>query len=171
MKSIAIFSKDALQQHRYSLFRSWGEEKNYATLIMHNPTCKANEIAFDKSIFLAHNYFYTQNYDGYYIVNLYSYRSDNLDGLKGIKFKNKFDSNTNKYIELAVQNSKDVYLAWGTNNSKKTRIDFILRLLTNNNIKHVYKLKKIKKKNIHPSYYNTNLEFDRIETQKKYIYD
>ncbi|QDQ03667.1 DUF1643 domain-containing protein [Bacillus sp. BD59S] len=164
--STAYFSGGSERKHRYSLFRYWSEEKNYATIIMHNPTRKADEIAFDKSIFLAHNYFYNKEYSGYYIVNLYSYRSDSTEGLKGVPFNEKFDSDTDAHIRTAIDNSNDIYIAWGTNTNKVRRINFIKEILKDYNITHVHKLKKLKGKNQHPSRYNKDLKFDHIAVEK-----
>ncbi|HHK5554659.1 hypothetical protein COL11_00075 [Bacillus anthracis] len=164
--STAYFSEGFERKHRYSLFRYWSEEKNYATIIMHNPTRKADEIAFDKSIFLAHNYFYNKNYSGYYIVNLYSYRSDSTEGLKGVSFNEKFDSDTDAHIRTAIENSKDIYIAWGTNKNKVKRINFIKGILEDREITHVHKLKKLNGENQHPSRHNKDLEFDYIAVEK-----
>ncbi|PEF94027.1 DUF1643 domain-containing protein [Bacillus cereus] len=164
--STAYFSEGAGRKHRYSLFRYWSEEKNYATIIMNNPTRKADEIAFDKSIFLAHNYFYNKEYSGYYIVNLYSYRSDSIEGLKRVPFNKKFDSDTDVHIRTAIENSNGIYIAWGTNKNKVRRINFIKRILKDCKITHVYKLKKLNGKNQHPSRYNTDLEFNKIAVEE-----
>jgi hypothetical protein len=168
--SQAEFSTDKNNTHRYTLKKVWNQEGEIAVVIMLNPTKKADAIRFDKSVMLMNNYFAEQInnnneqlFGGFIVINLFSYRSATLAELKNIKLKNRSDVNTDKWIEEAIKNSNGyVYIAWGSNNNRKTRVKKVVEYLKKYKITEVYKLKKHNNKHVHPSRYPGKLEFIKI---------
>ena len=123
-----FFSKD--DKHRYLVKKWWcdGEEANYATAIMLNPSF-TNELKCDKTTNMLMNFFVDRGYNGFYLVNLFSIISSNEKEMKKHPCKDRYNKETDKYIKKAINNSKDVYFGWGSNKNKKRRITQILNYL------------------------------------------
>lgn len=172
VESEAKFSID--ERHRYFLKKVWNSEGDIATVIMLNPTEKADALRFDRSVMLMNNYFAEQIvkidevdqhvYGGFIVVNLFSYRSKNEKKmLKNTEYSDRFDKDTDDWISKAVNQSKDVYIAWGSNKDRKKRVKTVQKILQSHKYQKVYKLKKQKNKNVHPSKYSGDLQFEQIK--------
>ncbi|MCC0693370.1 DUF1643 domain-containing protein [Clostridioides sp. ZZV14-6387] len=137
IKSEAVFSKD--QKHRYLIKRIWDENKPKASIILLNPSL-ANEYKYDNTSMKAINYLVdNKEYGGIYIVNLYSYIETNSDKVKG-NIKRLGKKENDKWIKFAINNSEKVYIAWGSNDGNKTRIEEVINILKYNDCRIVYKL-------------------------------
>jgi len=158
IKSEAIFSDD--DSHRYLLSRLWDNEeqeqerKPTATVIMLNPSY-ANEIKYDNSSVKVMNFLVDEGYGGVTIINLFSFVE--TDSKKLPPYDQRYDNNTNMYIEKSVEQNQVIILAWGSNKNRIRRINFLKKILkkqkkkktiyrltdSDNNIKHVIYLNKL----------------------------
>lgn len=108
MKKGAHFSLD--RRYRYLLWRIWDSKKGLICFVGLNPST-ANEKENDATIRRLIHFTEQQGYGGFYIVNLFSYRSRDFDDVKssvspiGIK--------TDYYIKKYARKSNLVCLIWG----------------------------------------------------------
>ena len=167
VESEAKFSED--EKHRYFLKKVWNPEGDIATVIMLNPTKKADAIRFDKSVMLMNNYFAEQIineqpvYGGFIVVNLFSYRSKNEEVMKEeTGYNERFDEKTDEWISRAVKQSKDVYIAWGSNKNRQRRINTVKNILKKHDIIEVYRLDS----NNHPSKGSGDFKFKKIKVSE-----
>lgn len=71
---------------------------------MSNPT-DADALRFDKSLMIAMNYYVNAGYGGFYTVNLFSRIANSNQELLKVKYKNRYDKRTDKWIQFAIKNS------------------------------------------------------------------
>jgi hypothetical protein len=166
VKSKAIFSDD--RNHRYLLKRVWDEKKEYATIIMLNPSY-ADELKYDYSSMRAINYILdnqknellNKEYGGVNIVNLFSIVETNSSNLPS--YNERFNNDTNKYIEKAIKESKDIFIGWGSNRNRKKRVEFIKGKLKG---KRIFRFVDGSNYNKHISLLSKNIRLEQLDTNK-----
>lgn len=151
VRSKSIFSKDIKKKHRYLLKKVWDSEKPVATIIMLNPREETDALYLDKSVMLFMNYCISKRFGGLYIVNLFSYRSDSVKKLKKINYSDRYDSNTDKWIEHAVKSSSVIYIGWGSNKNKIIRINKVKEMLRKYSSNKIIRLTTDDNKAVHIS--------------------
>lgn len=137
VKSNAKFSDDGL--HRYVLKRVWTENPCMATVIMLNPT-PADALIWDKSLMLIMNYLVEKGYGGFYVVNLFSYIAKSEEELiQETTYEERYNKKTDKWISTAFKNSKDIYIAWGSNKNRIRRIKTVIDILKKLGVNTVFR--------------------------------
>lgn len=132
----SIFSDDG--NHRYLLTRVWNNELPSVTIIMLNPSY-ADELMWDWSSMRIMNYIVgCKKYGGIDIVNLFSCIEKDSERLT--QYKQKFDDNTDKYINKVIEKNSDIIIAWGVNKNRKTRIKTIKKFIKKYNNKNIFRL-------------------------------
>lgn len=131
--------------HRYYLHREWSDEGDIACVIMLNPSY-ADALIWDYSSMRIMNYLVDyhnkdkcgKKYRGMYIVNLFSIVETDSDKLTKINYEDRYDRNTDEWLETCIDIAEDVFVAWGSNDGRKTRINYIKKLLRRYN-KKIYR--------------------------------
>ncbi|MBW9169766.1 DUF1643 domain-containing protein [Clostridium estertheticum] len=113
--------------HRYFLERIWDKEKTIATVIMLNPSY-ADELKWDYSSMRAINFLIDEGYGGITIVNLFSCIETDSENLPS--YNQRFDKDTDKYIEKAIIQNEVFIIAWGSNKNRLRRITNLKKILT-----------------------------------------
>lgn len=156
VKSRAFFDSDnSNQKHRYLLERIWGDDegKGMASIIMFNPSY-ADALKYDKTSMKVINYLIDKKiYNGVYILNLYSIVESDSNKVTGQLKKAKKNRN-NKFMEIALKNSKDVFVAWGSDKDNLTRIKEVKSIIKNSGHYVIYQLLDKNNQPIHPSICN-----------------
>ena len=124
MKSNAILSSD--RKYRYVLERAWDESLPKAMFIGLNPSM-ANETKDDPTVKRLITFAKSLNYDGFYLLNLFAYRSTQPENLW--KVKNPIGNTNDDYI-LEYSNLSDMVIAcWGNKGTYKNRSKEVSDLL------------------------------------------
>lgn len=142
VKSRAFFDYDNnRRKHRYLLERIWGndEKKGMAAIIMFNPSC-ADELKYDKTSMNVVNYLIDKDkYNGVYILNLYSIIETNGEKVTG-DLKKVRKARNNRFMKIALKNSKDVFVAWGSDKDNARRITEVKNMIKNSGHNDIYQL-------------------------------
>ena len=110
MKGTAKFNSKKTK--RYFLSRSWSS-KPVATWIMLNPSI-ADDKLNDRTINRCINFTKSWNYGGLNVVNLCSdINTKPFEILKKLKSNYMPDPKSLHYIDIAINNCKTIYCAWG----------------------------------------------------------
>lgn len=103
----AVYSDD--KKYRYSLNKTWDENKPKATFIGINPS-DATELLMDKTVMNLMNHLIKLGYGKVEIVNLYAFRSKKQEGLK---YRcNKQEESNNEYVGKALSDSELIIIGW-----------------------------------------------------------
>lgn len=116
-KKGAIISDDGI--HRYSLWRKWGNGEKFLTFIGLNPsTADSNDD--DPTIRRCIQFGKDLNYDGIYMINLFTFRATKPDDMKSTHHNlNGLLSFYN--MSLVAQKSHMIIAAWGNHGSYLSR--------------------------------------------------
>ncbi len=124
INSYCVFSAD--KKHRYFLMREWDVGKPHAAVIMLNPSY-ADELKYDYSSMRLMNYLIDVGYGCMTIVNLFSYIESDSNKLPS--YEERYDTNTDNYIDQALDLADDIYIAWGSNRNRMRRIREVIHII------------------------------------------
>lgn len=111
--SIATLSGAELSQcgqYRYKLWRIWDDSQKKVLFIMLNPST-ADACNNDATITRCTNFVKDWGYGGFYVGNLYPFRSKNPSDL--LKCVNPLGENNNSYLKEMALISDMIVCAWG----------------------------------------------------------
>lgn len=111
MQKGAELSEDGV--HRFKLHRIWDTSKGIILFIMINPST-ASATEDDKTITLLLEITKRWGYGGFYVGNLYPYRSSKPASLKQIQIPDEIHATNRKGIEEMSSECSLVVFAWGT---------------------------------------------------------
>lgn len=97
-------------QYRYKLWRIWDESKPKVLFIMLNPST-ADAIINDATIRRCIKFTKDWGYGGFYVGNLYPYRSKEPADL--LKCENPLGENNNNYLKEMALSAEIIICAWG----------------------------------------------------------
>lgn len=103
--------------YRYSLWRIWGNGKKVNFIGLNPSTADGRED--DRTISRLRNFAKSWGYDGFYITNLFAYRTKKPSILK--KAKDPIGVSNDQYILGQSTKCSDVVFMWGTNGSFMNR--------------------------------------------------
>lgn len=131
---------DKTRKYRYVLSRQWGaNNKNLVNFVLLNPST-ADENKDDQTIRRCINLTKSWGYDGFYVTNLFAFRTRHLKIL--LSSADPIGEENDKYIREIAKKSKIVVIAWGTHGNFLHRDEVVLKLITS--IKAPYYLEKTK---------------------------
>ncbi|HDR6262992.1 TPA: DUF1643 domain-containing protein [Bacillus cereus] len=137
--------------HRYGLLKSWDKKKPMATIITIYPG-EAETVTSDLTIMLITNHLYSQNFGGFYSVNLFS-KMDIFNKSKRTLAK-AYDTTTDEVIRMCTESSKQIIFAWGslpqTNPIAKGRVDMVIEMLTDQKEKCFFLSNQLGESCFHP---------------------
>lgn len=110
---------DPTHKHRFKLWRMWNSELPKVLFIMLNPST-ASFMTNDKTISRLVKFAQNLNYGGFYVGNLYSFRTPYPEDLYRLLEKNRALPENLQHISDMAKECKDVVFAWG--NLPKTGI-------------------------------------------------
>jgi len=151
MRTGAYFSNN--RKYRYTLFRIWDSEKQYAVFIGLNPST-ADETQNDPTVTRCINYAKAWGYGGLYMLNIFAYRATDPREMK--KAASPIGDENNHWILHVCNRAGIIVACWGTHGTFLNRHKEILKLLDLHNVWCL----GVTKDNIpkHPLYLKSNLE-------------
>ena len=141
MEKTAILSEDNL--YRYQLSRVWDTTKPLLLFIMLNPST-ADSNNDDPTIRRLINFCKSWNYGGFYVGNLFAYRTPKPAELKKANYP--IGSDNKKHIMEMLKKCQKVVYAYGNNQKEPTWLNellhevYCIKLSTqlSQNIKHIH---------------------------------
>ncbi|HEM3181939.1 TPA: DUF1643 domain-containing protein [Streptococcus suis] len=124
MKTDAVLSND--RKYRYVLTREWDENLPKVMFVGLNPST-ADEIKDDPTIRRCISFAKEWGYGGFYMVNLFAFRSKNPSDLW--REENPIGIENDDYIKQYVKLSDKVVACWGEMGSYLNRSKKVLELL------------------------------------------
>lgn len=124
MEKGAVLSKDRL--YRYSLWRSWDEDKPKCVFIMLNPST-ADENVDDRTIKKCIKFSMTWGFGALKVVNLFAFRSTQPEDM--LVASDPVGDENDEAIMDAVEPAARIVAAWGTDGGHRGRDDEVLKLL------------------------------------------
>ena len=134
IKSEACISE--CSKYRYWINHVWDSDKNIGAFVCLNPS-KATSLKLDNTLSNCNNLSLQWGWGGFYIVNLFAYRSTDKGALRSVE--DPIGSKNDVAIKFVANLVDDIVMAWG-NGYKKRGVE-VLRLLKN---KRLYCLEKNK---------------------------
>ncbi|MGI0485591.1 DUF1643 domain-containing protein [Pantanalinema rosaneae CENA516] len=96
--------------YRYSLWRSWDEQKPRIGFIMLNPS-RADAVVNDPTIRRCLGFAQTWGYGGLEVVNLFAYRTASPGNLRQVT--DPVGTNNDRYLATLPERVDRILLAWG----------------------------------------------------------
>ncbi len=121
----AEFSPDRI--HRYSLWRIWNEEKEYAAFVGLNPST-ADEYKNDPTVRRCINYAKDWGYGGFYMLNIFGFRSTDPKNL--YKADDPVGPDNDHHIQKISSGAGITIAAWGNHGAFLDRGRETVKLLT-----------------------------------------
>ena len=119
---------DKTRKYRYVLSRQWGaNDNNFANFVLLNPST-ADEGKDDQTIRRCINLTKSWKYDGFYVTNLFAFRTRHPKILK--KSTEPIGEENDKYLKQIAKKSKIVVIAWGTHGNFLKRDEDVLKLIS-----------------------------------------
>ena len=147
------------------LKRQWGERNdNFVNFVLLNPST-ANETEDDPTIKACIKFSQNLGYDGFYVTNLFAFRTKNPNFLK--KSKDPIGDENDRYIIEYAHKSKLVVVAWGNHGNFLNRDNEVLKILSKIKTLHCLAVTKLRSPK-HPLYIkrNTNTKKWLVENAK-----
>ena len=139
------------RKYRYVLWRVWDKSLPHIMFIGLNPST-ANETQNDPTILKCIQYCKRWGYGGFYITNLFAYRSSSPDILK--KSKKPIGLKNDYWILKTAKSSEKIVACWGEHGAFKDRDQELKKQLSN-----LYCLKTNKSgQPAHPLYLKSSLD-------------
>ncbi len=107
------------KKYRYQLWRIWDDSKPKVMFLMLNPST-ADEKDDDATIRKCMRYTRKWGYGGFYVGNLYGFRSTEKSVLK--KVKNPIGEVNDEHLKLLSKKCEKVVCAWGNGEGRPERI-------------------------------------------------
>lgn len=123
----AIISRDKV--YRYSLWRIWDHKKPLVMWVMLNPST-ANAREDDPTVRRVRGFSQAAGYGGFYVGNLFAYRSTDPDALRQVRARGDVvgPDNDQHLCEIAARCANAV-CAWGGHGDAKRRAEHVEHLL------------------------------------------
>lgn len=125
-KILAEASFNSSKEYRYSLKRSWDENKPKVLYILLNPS-KADHLISDLTFQFCMNYAVEHGFGQMEIVNLFAIRV--TDSKELTKKKDPIGNENNKHILRAVKDADLIIAGWGSKGKYLNRDKKVLNLL------------------------------------------
>lgn len=126
MKKGAIFS--SCRKYRYVLWRIWDESKPLIMFIGLNPSI-ADENKDDPTIRKCINLSKYWGYGGFYITNLFAYKSTDFNKIKSID--NPIGKENDRWIKKIIKRASDIVICWGNKGRYLNRDKELLKFIDN----------------------------------------
>jgi hypothetical protein len=154
MQKSAEISDDG--KYRYKLSRIWKPTGQKILFIMINPS-SASAIEDDRTINKLLEITKLWKYDGFYVGNLYPYRSSKPADLKNIQIPEEVNAINMKSIEEMAAESSLIVYAWGTKGpDARQKEPKWLRLIVNKDVHCINK--SVKNVPMHPNQWGPNIQ-------------
>ena len=134
MNKGAIFSDDVVKTYRYQLWRIWDDNKDKVAIVGLNPSI-ADENIDDPTITRCINFVKNWGYGGFYMVNLFAFRSTDPRNLS--QEQDPIGPDNDKHLKSIFNSVDKVICAWGNGGTLNNRSQQVLKL-----IREPYCLKK-----------------------------
>ena len=122
----AILDKE--RKYRYMLKRQWGDVNgNFVNFLLLNPST-ANETIDDPTIRACIKFSQNLGYDGFYVTNLFAFRTKSPQLLK--QSKNQIGAKNDEFIKKYAHKSTLIIVAWGNHGNFLDRDKEVLKILT-----------------------------------------
>lgn len=160
------YASDGDQEYRYLLSRYWDKGDKVVSVLMCNPS-DASYLYEDRTSMNVNNYFVNLGYNKINIINLFAFRDKDFKKLKNRSLK--YESQTNFYLNKAMEESDLIVVAWGYGKEHKDQPKYIKEKIQEvKNILKLYKHKNIKcmdegKGNIHPLKWDSKVDVPLID--------
>lgn len=115
MNSDGCFEGD---KHRYLLWRRWDNTKPSVSWCCLNPSTASGHGVEDPSSIKMREFSKLFGFGGYNLVNLGSLRATDPKDFFAAPESERWNANTNIYIENAIRKTSKIILAWGANGHK-----------------------------------------------------
>ncbi len=126
MQKDAILDKK--RKYRYMLKRQWGDSTDkFINFVLLNPST-ANETVDDPTIKACIKFTQNLGYGGFYVTNLFAYRTKSPDILK--KSTEPIGRKNDMFIKKYATKSKLVIIAWGNHGNYLNRDKDVLKFIT-----------------------------------------
>lgn len=127
MQNVCIFSSD--RKYRYILRHSWEPlfEPKLCTWIGLNPSI-ASETRLDKTLTRIRSFCSTWGFNGFIMTNLFALVSTDPKHL--YKHPDPVGPENDRYILQAVQETRAVFVAWGTHGGYKNRSETVFEMVS-----------------------------------------
>lgn len=137
-ESGAIFTE--CTKYRPLLWRIWEPNEHYMAFIGLNPST-ADENKLDPTVTRCRNYAKSWGYGGFYMLNIFDYRSTDPFAMKALEVPNS--DHNDRYILETCKKSKKVVCCWGNHGAHMDRGDAVRQMLDANQIdKYAFALNK-----------------------------
>ncbi|MEA5583230.1 DUF1643 domain-containing protein [Nodularia harveyana UHCC-0300] len=113
--------------YRYVLGRKWDKNLQQVTFVMLNPSI-ADQEKDDPTLRKCINFAKSWGYGSLEVVNLFAYIATNPRELRQVD--EPVGKENNHYLELAINNTSKIILAWGTKGNLKKRDQEVINLIS-----------------------------------------
>ena len=151
---------DKERKYRYVLKRQWSKHNyKFINFVLLNPST-ANETTDDPTIKACIKFAQNLGYDGFYVTNLFAFRTKSPRVLK--QTKNPIGNKNNEYIKKYALKSKLVVIAWGNHGNFLNRENEVLKILSKIKTLHCFATTKSGSPK-HPLYINRNTKTTKFK--------
>ena len=119
------------ERYRYSLWRIWDENKPLIGFVGLNPSTADGEFD-DKTISRCIKFCEEWGFGGFYMMNLFAYRS--TDSGMMMNEENPIGDDNNKFLAELGNKVQRVVVCWGNNGAFRNRSNEVLEMLKGNDL-------------------------------------